>query len=212
MSQKVHFSFRKKNTNADIMWGMYEDTDGFKFRDSDIVWGKYGENSAFRIDGRIYKFKKEIYEDIKKILDEINKYYNIAKQKYEKEKQVKTAPEQIINFRQQVPQNYYHMNKFIVPELKKRKFNSFNQHNNNIRSNNYKARKELPISDQSIKEGWGTRRKIGEKQGGSKEKEKNKLNYIKKKYLLKYCKKNKLKGYSEYNKKDLINFIKKKLT
>jgi hypothetical protein len=48
------------------------------------------------------------------------------------------------------------------------------------------------------------------KSGGSKEK--NKLNYIKKKYLLEYCKKNKLKGYSEYNKKDLINFIKKKLT
>jgi hypothetical protein len=43
--------------------------------------------------------------------------------------------------------------------------------------------------------------------GGSEEK--NKLNSIKKKYLREYCKKNKLKGYSKYNKKDLINFIKK---
>lgn len=55
---------------------------------------------------------------------------------------------------------------------------------------------------------------INNKNGGSKQK--NKLNSIKTKYLLQYCKKNKLKGYSEYNKKDLINFIKnnviKKLT
>jgi hypothetical protein len=48
------------------------------------------------------------------------------------------------------------------------------------------------------------------KKGGSKEK--NKLNSIKTKYLREYCKKNKLKGYSEYNKKDLINFIKNNVT
>jgi hypothetical protein len=47
-------------------------------------------------------------------------------------------------------------------------------------------------------------------EGGSKKK--NKLNSIKTKYLREYCKKNKLKGYSEYNKKDLINFIKNNIT
>jgi len=52
--------------------------------------------------------------------------------------------------------------------------------------------------------------KWGGKKYGSKEK--NKLNSIKTKYLLEYCKKNKLKGYSEYNKKDLINFIKNNVT
>jgi hypothetical protein len=53
-------------------------------------------------------------------------------------------------------------------------------------------------------------RENNNKNGGSKEK--NKLNSIKTKYLLEYCKKNKLKGYSEYNKKDLINFIKNNVT
>jgi hypothetical protein len=37
---------------------------------------------------------------------------------------------------------------------------------------------------------------------------KNNLYSIKKEYLLSYCKKNKLKGYSKYNKEDLIKFIK----
>jgi hypothetical protein len=60
-------------------------------------------------------------------------------------------------------------------------------------------------------QGWGAglkRRKVFE--GGSKQK--NKLNSIKTKYLREYCKKNKLKGYSGYNKKDLINFIKNNVT
>jgi hypothetical protein len=55
----------------------------------------------------------------------------------------------------------------------------------------------------------GKRKNIN-KNGGSKQK--NKLNSIKTKYLLQYCKKNNLKGYSEYNKKDLINFIKNNVT
>jgi len=75
--------------------------------------------------------------------------------------------------------------------------------NNKIPINN-----QIPINNSNYHN--PKKRKTNIQKAGSKEK--NKLNSIKIKYLLEYCKKNKLKGYSEYNKKDLINFIKNNIT
>jgi hypothetical protein len=91
------------------------------------------------------------------------------------------------------------------------KNNNNNNKNNNNKNKNNKNNKNTH-NNKRVRRGWGAG--FDRKSGGSKEK--NKLNSIKtkylRKYLRKYCKKNKLKGYSEYNKKDLINFIKNNVT
>jgi hypothetical protein len=81
-----------------------------------------------------------------------------------------------------------------------------NDISNNIKKNNKNNNKS-----KRPRSGWGAglRRRLNQNAGS---KEKNKLNSIKTKYLREYCKKNKLKGYSDYNKKDLINFIKNNVT
>jgi len=75
---------------------------------------------------------------------------------------------------------------------------------------NIKNNKGIGLLNQPNSMNNSRKRKRNNKNGGSKQK--NKLKFIKTKYLREYCKKNKLKGYSEYNKKDLINFIKNNVT